>query len=94
VRRKGDEESAGTCTDVKGKGKGKGKEKAVGGTDKGGRSRREGGDASEKMEMDVEMALRRREGRDRWKLWEVRAECLEIGGMECYDGYHLGMIEQ
>lgn len=31
---------------------------------------------------------------DRWKLWDVGAECTEIGGMECYDGYHLGLIEQ
>lgn len=29
-----------------------------------------------------------------WKLWEVGAECTEIGGMECYDGYHRGLIEQ
>lgn len=35
-----------------------------------------------------------RKGKDKWKLWEVGAECLEIGGMECYDGHHLGMIEQ
>lgn len=29
-----------------------------------------------------------------WKLWEVNADCKEIGGMECYDGYHLALIEQ
>ncbi|KAK4689104.1 coatomer subunit zeta, partial [Tremellales sp. Uapishka_1] len=29
-----------------------------------------------------------------WKLWEVSAECKEMGGMECYDGQHLAMIEQ
>ncbi|KAK8869475.1 hypothetical protein IAR55_000039 [Kwoniella newhampshirensis] len=28
-----------------------------------------------------------------WKLWDVRADCKEIGEMECYDGYHLAMIE-
>lgn len=30
----------------------------------------------------------------KWRLWDVSAECREIGGMECYDGYHLAMIEQ
>lgn len=29
-----------------------------------------------------------------WQLWEVNADCREIGGMECYDGIHLAMIEQ
>lgn len=29
-----------------------------------------------------------------WRLWDVSAECHEIGGMECYDGYHMAMIEQ
>lgn len=29
-----------------------------------------------------------------WKLWEVNADCKEIGGMECYDGFHLALIEQ
>jgi hypothetical protein len=29
-----------------------------------------------------------------WQLWEVNADCKEIGGMECYDGIHLAMIEQ
>ena len=33
-------------------------------------------------------------GEKRWKLWEVGAECKEIGGLECYDGYHVGLIEQ
>nr|XP_031861029.1 uncharacterized protein CI109_003389 [Kwoniella shandongensis]KAA5528101.1 hypothetical protein CI109_003389 [Kwoniella shandongensis] len=28
-----------------------------------------------------------------WRLWDVRADCKEIGEMECYDGYHLAMIE-
>ncbi|ADV25427.1 Hypothetical Protein CGB_M0370C [Cryptococcus gattii WM276] len=28
-----------------------------------------------------------------WRLWEVRAECSEIGEMESYDGYHLAMID-
>ncbi|WVR05492.1 hypothetical protein IAU60_002510 [Kwoniella sp. DSM 27419] len=28
-----------------------------------------------------------------WKLWDVRADCREIGEMECYDGYHLALIE-
>lgn len=30
----------------------------------------------------------------RWNLWKVGAECREIGGVECYNGYHMGMIEQ
>ncbi|OWZ63789.1 hypothetical protein AYX14_06643 [Cryptococcus neoformans] len=35
-----------------------------------------------------------RDGEDGWwKLWEVRAECSEIGEMECYDGYRLAMID-
>ncbi|WVQ77126.1 hypothetical protein IAR50_006809 [Cryptococcus sp. DSM 104548] len=29
-----------------------------------------------------------------WRLWEVRADCREIGEMECYDGYHLAMVDQ
>lgn len=29
-----------------------------------------------------------------WKLWDVSADCREIGGMECYDGYHLALIDQ
>lgn len=33
-------------------------------------------------------------GKGWWQLWEVAAECKEIGGMECYDGIHLAMIEQ
>ncbi|WVO24899.1 uncharacterized protein IAS62_006279 [Cryptococcus decagattii] len=33
------------------------------------------------------------DGSDWWRLWEVRAECSEIGEMECYDGYHLAMID-
>lgn len=29
-----------------------------------------------------------------WKVWDVKADCIEIGSMECYEGYHLAMIEQ
>ncbi|ORX33392.1 hypothetical protein BD324DRAFT_639939 [Kockovaella imperatae] len=28
-----------------------------------------------------------------WKLWEVSAACRDIGAMECYDGYHLALID-
>nr|XP_018998999.1 uncharacterized protein I203_08458 [Kwoniella mangroviensis CBS 8507]OCF62460.1 hypothetical protein I203_08458 [Kwoniella mangroviensis CBS 8507] len=28
-----------------------------------------------------------------WKLWDVTADCKEIGEMECYDGHYLAMIE-
>ncbi|WWD00988.1 hypothetical protein V866_007926 [Kwoniella sp. B9012] len=28
-----------------------------------------------------------------WKLWNVTADCKEIGEMECYDGHYLAMIE-
>ncbi|WWC60703.1 uncharacterized protein I303_103279 [Kwoniella dejecticola CBS 10117] len=28
-----------------------------------------------------------------WKLWDITAECKEIGEMECYDGHYLAMIE-
>ncbi|ODN92041.1 hypothetical protein L198_05713 [Cryptococcus wingfieldii CBS 7118] len=34
------------------------------------------------------------EGEGWWRLWEVRADCREIGEMECYDGYHLAMVDQ
>ncbi|WVQ92306.1 hypothetical protein IAS59_006115 [Cryptococcus gattii] len=36
-----------------------------------------------------------RDGSGWWRLWEVRAECSEIGEMESYevDGYHLAMID-
>jgi hypothetical protein len=29
-----------------------------------------------------------------WKLWDVSADCTEIGEMECYDGYHMALIQQ
>ncbi|WWC69071.1 uncharacterized protein I206_103007 [Kwoniella pini CBS 10737] len=28
-----------------------------------------------------------------WKLWDITAECKEIGEMECYDGHYLALIE-
>ncbi|WWC89667.1 uncharacterized protein L201_004592 [Kwoniella dendrophila CBS 6074] len=28
-----------------------------------------------------------------WKLWDVTADCKEIGEMECYDGHYLALIE-
>ncbi|WWD09734.1 hypothetical protein V865_007862 [Kwoniella europaea PYCC6329] len=28
-----------------------------------------------------------------WKLWDVTADCKEIGEMDCYDGHYLAMIE-
>lgn len=29
-----------------------------------------------------------------WKLWDVSAECRDIGCMECYEGYHIALIDQ
>jgi hypothetical protein len=28
-----------------------------------------------------------------WKLWDVSAECRDIGCMECYEGYHIALID-
>lgn len=28
-----------------------------------------------------------------WKLWDVTAECRDIGCMECYEGYHIALID-
>lgn len=29
-----------------------------------------------------------------WNAWEIGSECVEIGGFETYEGYHLGVIDQ
>ncbi|ORY30029.1 hypothetical protein BCR39DRAFT_530729 [Naematelia encephala] len=76
---------AGTAAEINSKGKGKMIDLAW-----------EAGDEKESLKTSLEVhALQ--EGKndgDWWKLWDVGAECKEIGGMECYDGCHLAMIEQ
>lgn len=29
-----------------------------------------------------------------WNAWEIGSECVEIGGFETFEGYHLGVIDQ
>jgi hypothetical protein len=46
---------------------------------------------------DTEMVMRdgaRTSDSAWWRIWDVTADCTDIGGMECYDGYHLALIEQ
>ena len=29
-----------------------------------------------------------------WNAWEIGSECVEVGGFETYEGYHLGVFDQ